>query len=544
MKGMTPVIAIVVLLLITIGLLSGAWVLLFGYYETVVSKPIRTVLGSSYCREGSANIYINNMGISDINLTSLSQLPFNDVMNLADNSGFENLVCTNGNCMIESWEAQTSDIIVVIDVSSSMDNDCTIPCDQFGHGAPQSAAQDCNTVHTPTIPTCNPCPWPNCKDCDGDKQWEDTNEDCKFGNAQNASKIFLDQMDSNFEKVGLVAFDRRAVIQGGLTTNYTQLKSEIDNLSRDGWGTDIAGGIKNATWMLTQPTSSGDVKVQVLLSDGEPYWCVGQNVGKAAAIQCAKDQADNASLQGIRIYTIGLGVGAGSDGEDLLKYIANKTGGRYVSAPDSHDLVGIYINISEEITSEVSYLFKVYGNYSMKLEGGTNRKAKSNLIEIVDPSKDYKLWFYLRLQLTSGNINLTIYFYGANGVTEWKPPETLQTYGSSIDEFEKQEFDVSPEGASYIKISFEWSDNSIGTAWMDDVFLGPELMCTISDKTYTCGELAIIKTTGDGDAYLYFSKESIEPKGTVVLRDANCADEFCEYKIFSPSVTIDAGVNC
>lgn len=533
MKGMIPIVAIVVLLLVTTGLLGSGWVVFFGYYEILVSKAIRTVPGSSYCEEGSANIYINNVGVSTIKLSASSQLPFDDARNLVENSGFESLDCTNGDCMPESWAVtipKTSDTVLVTDISSSMRNDCDKRCDTFESGG-NSSDNGCTGGES----------WPVCDDCDDDGHDEDPNEDCKFVNAQKAAKIFLDQMDSNFDNVSLVIFDREALIEIGLINDYDQLKALIDALRTDS-GTDIAGGIKNATSVLTQPQSTGDVKVQVLLSDGSPYYCYGESVhgNRTKAIECTQNEADNASLQGIRIYTIGLGVGQ-TDAEDLLKYIANVTGGRYVNTPDSQDLVEIYISISREITNGVSES-NVYGRYSMMLGAGTGRKAESDLIEIVDPSKNYTLRFYLEMTVISGNMSLTIYFY--NNIFEQTGEETLQVYNSSIGGFEKQEFDISPGGASYIKISFEWGEDSEGTALMDDMFLGPELTCTSSGKVYTCGDLTITKTSGDGDFYPYLSTESIEPKGMAVLRDANCADGFCEYKIISPSMGIDAGINC
>ncbi len=66
MKGITPVIAIIILLLITVALAGATWNYLFMYWEGVVGKQIE--LTDTFCIQGSqAVILIRNTGTKEFN---------------------------------------------------------------------------------------------------------------------------------------------------------------------------------------------------------------------------------------------------------------------------------------------------------------------------------------------------------------------------------------------------------------------------------------------------------------------------------------------
>lgn len=65
-KGITPIISIVVLLLITIGLVGIAWLYLSGQILSRTEKTIETPYGGSWCDSSGAYITITNTGTEDI----------------------------------------------------------------------------------------------------------------------------------------------------------------------------------------------------------------------------------------------------------------------------------------------------------------------------------------------------------------------------------------------------------------------------------------------------------------------------------------------
>lgn len=68
-KGITPIIAIIILLLITIALAGSAWVYLTGYVNVFITSSF-DVLPGSFCRQNQATILVRNIGSSSINTVS------------------------------------------------------------------------------------------------------------------------------------------------------------------------------------------------------------------------------------------------------------------------------------------------------------------------------------------------------------------------------------------------------------------------------------------------------------------------------------------
>ena len=69
-KGITPVISIIILLLITISLAGMGWTYMSGYYEAMTAKQIKIVEGSAYGNE----VMILNIGTSEIDQSDLRVL--------------------------------------------------------------------------------------------------------------------------------------------------------------------------------------------------------------------------------------------------------------------------------------------------------------------------------------------------------------------------------------------------------------------------------------------------------------------------------------
>ncbi len=192
------------------------------------------------------------------------------------------------------------DVMLVNDVSGSMDDGCV--CDN--------------------VDACTNCVGP-CGICD----------------AKNASKIFVDELNSTNDRSGLVAFNASAHVLQSLTYNKQDVKDAIDAL-RTSSSTAIGDGIDNATEELMNNGRSNAEWVQILLTDGQ------HNRG-----QEPEPAAQEAANNNIVIYTVGLGDESNFN-VTLLGIIASMTGGKYYHVPDSSQLVEIYEEIAFEIKSE------------------------------------------------------------------------------------------------------------------------------------------------------------------------------------------------
>ncbi len=156
------------------------------------------------------------------------------------------------------------------------------------------------------------------------------------------------------DRIGLVAFAAEALTQVPVTVDYPVLERAVMGLKigmlED--GTAIGSGLATAINRLRR--APGKSKVILLLTDGV------NNRGRIDP----RTAAQAAAALGIKVYTIGVGTegeapiptGRGASGfryeilpvqidEDLLREIAQKTGGRYFRAKDSEALARIFKQI-------------------------------------------------------------------------------------------------------------------------------------------------------------------------------------------------------
>lgn len=178
---------------------------------------------------------------------------------------------------------------------------------------------------------------------------------------------FISQRPS--DRMGIVVFAGESYTQCPLTTDRPTLinlmKEVQTGLIED--GTAIGNGLATAVARIMD--SDAPSRVVILLTDGV------NNTGEVAP----QTAADIAKTYGIRVYTIGVGANGtapypvmtpwGVDvqnmkveiDEDLLKSIAEATGGRYFRATDNTKLAEIYTEINRMETARVSVdSFPVY----------------------------------------------------------------------------------------------------------------------------------------------------------------------------------------
>jgi uncharacterized protein YegL len=168
---------------------------------------------------------------------------------------------------------------------------------------------------------------------------ESNSEGTKLQYAKYASKLFIDQLNSTYDRAGLVSFNTTAKLQQTLTSSFEGLKDKIDALTAAG-STAMGDGISNATAQLT----SNNLKVEILLSDGQANLPINETFASAFALQ----KANYAATRNITIYTIGLG---GDADEATLSAIADVTGGKYYSSPNVTYLGNIFLEIAYEVNN-------------------------------------------------------------------------------------------------------------------------------------------------------------------------------------------------
>lgn len=164
---------------------------------------------------------------------------------------------------------------------------------------------------------------------------------------------FISQRPS--DRMGIVVFAGESYTQCPLTTDRATLINLMKEVQTDliEDGTAIGNGLATAVARLEN--SNAPSRVVILLTDGV------NNSGEVAP----QTAADIAKTYGIRVYTIGVGANGMAPypvmtpwgvelqkmkveiDEDLLKSIAETTGGRYFRATDNTKLAEIYAEINK-----------------------------------------------------------------------------------------------------------------------------------------------------------------------------------------------------
>ena len=166
------------------------------------------------------------------------------------------------------------------------------------------------------------------------------------------------------DRVGMVAFAARAYTVCPLTTNYSWLNENLDRVKVGMIEDSTAIGSALATSINRLKTSKTKSKIVILLTDGV------NNAGTISPMVAA----EAAKALKIKVYTIGVGTKGLSPypfkdmygrtvyqnipieiDEDVLKKIADVTGGKYYLASDTETLRKIYDDISRLEKSAIEH---------------------------------------------------------------------------------------------------------------------------------------------------------------------------------------------
>ncbi len=153
---------------------------------------------------------------------------------------------------------------------------------------------------------------------------------------------FVDEMDQG--RIGLVAFQSRAIALSPLTSDHRAISDRIEQLEPGlvPDGTAIGLGIAEALNLLQDSPALS--RVVVLLTDGQ------NNTGEIEPMTAAR----MAEALGIRVYTIGFHSGMAMFEEvdqAGLSQLAELTGARYFNATSEQELSDAYREIAELETS-------------------------------------------------------------------------------------------------------------------------------------------------------------------------------------------------
>lgn len=215
-------------------------------------------------------------------------------------------------------------------------------------------------------------------------------EDFEPNRLEVSKRVAADFVDKReFDRIGLVVFSGEAFTQCPLTIDHDVVKNFLSQLECGLLEDGTAIGLGLATAVNRLKDSEAKSKVVILLTDGV------NNTG----YQSPKLAAQIAQEFGMKVYTIGVGsmgetlapVSRRSDGkfifgiarveidEDLLREIADMTGGQYFRATDAKSLEEIYASIDQlektemDVTSfrrhqEQFHLFALWGLIFLLLE--------------------------------------------------------------------------------------------------------------------------------------------------------------------------------
>lgn len=170
----------------------------------------------------------------------------------------------------------------------------------------------------------------------------------RISQAKTAANDFINNLSTTTDQSALVSYGTTAILKKLLSYDHASTTEAINGLTAVG-ATNIGDGIALANNELTISghASPAAVKVEILLTDGLANKPNGPGYGEwPADVAYAKAKADEAALNDIKIFTIGLGINVNTS---MLQYIATTTGAEYHFAPTGADLKAIYQLISEEL---------------------------------------------------------------------------------------------------------------------------------------------------------------------------------------------------
>ena len=192
-----------------------------------------------------------------------------------------------------------------------------------------------------------------------------SDEDKRIDSALKEALSFIERREN--DPIGLVIFSGAAVTRCPLTLDKKMLEQILKETSTQTIpveGTVLSDGIIVAANRLKK--SPAATRIMIVLTDGMPS---PNDSDPATAVELAKKL-------GIKIYTVGIGTEeggwfvhplfgwqrvAGSYNEELLKIIADRTGGKFFQARNKDEMAAIYDTI--DTLEKTEHQMPIYSRY-------------------------------------------------------------------------------------------------------------------------------------------------------------------------------------
>jgi len=156
-------------------------------------------------------------------------------------------------------------------------------------------------------------------------------------NLKRALSGFIDAINGD-TRIGIVGFENDYEILSPMSENHAMAAAAVPNIRADG-GTEITAGIEGAMEALT---GSQNRKTILLMTDGQSYVDM-DTVRRAAEMGCV-------------IHCIGFG----DVNDEILQSVADATGGQYIRAETSAELINVYLDLVGMIGNEVEITYSVH----------------------------------------------------------------------------------------------------------------------------------------------------------------------------------------
>jgi Ca-activated chloride channel family protein len=174
---------------------------------------------------------------------------------------------------------------------------------------------------------------------------EDGNDVSRFTAVQRVVDRFVAERES--DRIGLIVFGSKAYLQLPFTRDLDTARALVDLMEVGMAGPKTALGDSIGLAIRSFEDSEVDDRLLILLTDGN------DTASKMTPINAA----DIAELNGVEIYTIGIGDTAATGEDrvdfDVLAAIARRTGGEFYNAEDEAALDAVYRRIDQTAVADV-----------------------------------------------------------------------------------------------------------------------------------------------------------------------------------------------
>ena len=380
LRGLSTVVATLLIILLVLVAIGIVWVVM----KNIISNQ-------SEVAEKQKEFFLEGIRIADIRVN-------NGLVNISlERVGGKANVKVTGLQNITREEVMPLDIISLIDLSTSM-----LLCTGLNSSCCTTSLRGTYGTYGPTqgsLTFCSDVTWDkgdNCTSlCKG--TWDN-----KLLSVQEANRELMNILfESPGTRIGFVPYNTTVVNSQSidLTDNLARLNNTINSWQEATGNTCICCAINEAVKKLQQQSSDNRKKEIIVMSDGAANEkCIEQNTGDPIqdAIKASCDAEKE--LNNLTIYSVGVG---GDVDNGTLIAIANCGGGKYFSAVNISDLMGVYTVLGHDIKassvsiSTFSYLYLVFYN------GTSSYREKISDIPDVVQIKEYE--FNVRTNL-AGNI--------------------------------------------------------------------------------------------------------------------------------------------